>query len=186
MAHQGIIGLAHYFCFMKIIQLKHIFLLGVSFIIGIQAFSQSDTTAPIYIRYPEVPKFTIDKASDSTGFTRDDLKKHEPVVFMIFSPECEHCQHETEKLLANIDKFKDKNVQIVMVTYLPYDSMAGFYKKYKIADYPEITMGRDGKFFFPVFFKVRNLPSFYVYDKKGKFIKSFEGSVNTDLITDLL
>ena len=150
------------------------------------AFSQDDSTQAIYQQYPEIPQFTINQAADSTNFTRDDLRKHKPVVFMIFSPECEHCQHETEKIIDNIAQFRDKDIQLVMVTYLPYDEMVAFYKKYKIADYPEIKMGRDGKFFFPVFFKVRNLPSFYVYDKKGKFVKRFEGSVNTNLITDLL
>lgn len=166
--------------------MKKILLLFIAMLPLVAVFAQSDSTKPIYLQFPEVPKFTINKASDSTAFTRDDLKKHKPVVFMIFSPECEHCQHETEKIIANIDKFKTKDIQLVMVTYLPYNEMTDFYKKYKIADYPQITMGRDGKFFFPVFFKVRNLPSFYVYDKKGKFLKKFEGSVNTDLITSLL
>jgi thiol-disulfide isomerase/thioredoxin len=148
------------------------------------AFSQVDSTAPIYKRFPTIPQFTVFKAPDSTSFTRDDLKRNEPVVFMIFSPDCEHCQHETEKLLANINKFN--KAQIVMVTYLPYDEMMVFYKNYKIADYPQITMARDTKFFFPVFFKIRNLPSIFVYDKKGNFKKNFEGSVNTDLISDEL
>lgn len=103
---------------------------------------------------------------------------------MIFSPDCEHCQHETEMLLADITKFK--NAQIVMVTYLPYEDMIAFYKNYKIANYPEITMARDTKYFLPVFFKVRNLPSIFVYDKKGNFKKRFEGSVKPDLISDEL
>ena len=103
---------------------------------------------------------------------------------MIFSPDCEHCQHETEQLLANIDKFK--NAQILMITYLPYNEMIDFYKNYKIANYPEITVARDTKFFFPVFFKVRNLPSIFVYDKKGNFKKNFEGSVKIDSIAEAL
>jgi len=164
--------------------LKKLFLLPALIFLYTAAFCQEDSTAPVYQRFPSIPQFTIYKAPDSTSFTRNDLKRNKPVVFMIFSPDCEHCQHETEKLLANINKFK--NCQIVMVTYLPYNDMMAFYKNYKIADYPQITMGRDTKFFFPVFFKVRNLPSIFVYDKKGKFKKNFEGSVSTDLISDEL
>jgi thiol-disulfide isomerase/thioredoxin len=164
--------------------LKKIFLTPVFIFLCAVGFSQSDSTAPVYLRFPTIPQFNVYKAPDSTSFTRDDLKKNKPVVFMIFSPDCEHCQHETEKLIANIDKFK--NSQIVMVTYLPYREMIAFYQNYKIADYPEITMARDTKFFFPVFFKIRNLPSIFVYDKKGNFKKSFEGSINTDLISDEL
>ncbi len=168
----------------KIILLKKIFFISALLFFCAAAFSQDDSTAPVYKRFPTIPQFTVYKAPDSTAFTRNDLQKRKPVVFMIFSPDCEHCQHETEKLIANIEKFKD--AQIVMITYLPYDDMIAFYKHYKIANYPEITMARDTKFFFPVFFKVRNLPSIFVYDKKGNFKKSFEGSVNTDLISDEL
>lgn len=164
--------------------MKKIFFLPVLIFICATAFSQEDSTAPVYQRFPTIPQFTVFKAPDSTAFTRDNLKKNKPVVFMIFSPDCEHCQHETENLLANIDKFK--NAQIVMITYLPYDEMMVFYKKYKIADYPQITMARDTKFFFPVFFKIRNLPSIFVYDKKENFKKNFEGSVKIDLIADEL
>ena len=146
-----------------------------------KGFSQVDNDSAVYLRFPTIPKFTIYKAPDSTAFSRENLQKKKPVLFMVFSPDCEHCQHETEELLANIKKFK--NTQIVMVTYLPYEEMITFYKNYKIANYPQITMARDTKFFFPVFFKVRNLPSVFLYDKKGDFKKAFEGSVKIDSIT---
>lgn len=73
-----------------------------------------------------------------------------------------------------------------MITHLPYEEMRKFYRNYKIADYPVITMARDTRFFFPVFFKVRHFPSVYVYDKKGKFKKSFEGSVAIDKVAEAL
>jgi thiol-disulfide isomerase/thioredoxin len=163
--------------------LKKLLFLPIFLLFCSGVFAQEDTTA-VYERFPTIPQFTLYKAPDSTAFTRQDLQKRKPVVFMIFSPDCEHCQHETEMLLADINKFK--NAQIVMVTYLPYADMIAFYKNYKIANYPEITIARDTKYFLPVFFKVRNLPSIFVYDKKGNFKKRFEGSVKPDLISDEL
>jgi len=47
-------------------------------------------------------------------------------------------------------------------------------------------MGRDTRFFFPIFFRVQNLPSIFVYNKKGDFKKAFEGSVNIDKIAEEL
>jgi thiol-disulfide isomerase/thioredoxin len=164
--------------------LKYIFFLPILLLICVDGFCQADSTAPIYLRFPVIPQFTVYKAPDSTAFSRDDLKKKEPVVFMIFSPDCEHCQHETETLLSNIGKLK--NTQILMITYLPYEEMMAFYNKYKIAEYPQIIMARDTKFFFPVFFKVQNLPSIFVYDKKGEFKKFFEGSVKIDSLSRVL
>lgn len=164
--------------------MKKIITLALLVFFCLNVFSQADSTAPVYQRFPTVPEFTVFKAPDSTAFSRDNLQKRKPVVFMVFSPDCEHCQHETEMLLADIDKFKD--AQIVMITYLPYDEMIAFYKKYNIANYPEITMARDTKFFFPVFFQIKNLPSIFVYDKKGNLKKNFEGSINPDLIANEL
>lgn len=67
-----------------------------------------------------------------------------------------------------------------MVTHFPYEEMIQFYKQYKIANYPQITMARDTKYFLPVFFSVRNFPSIFVYDKNGNFKKAFEGDVKID------
>jgi AhpC/TSA family. len=151
---------------------------------GFSQVEQSDTTQPVYLRFPTLPQFTIYKASDSTVFTRDNLEKKKATVFIIFSPDCEHCQHETEALIANIDKFKD--AQIVMVDYLPFEEMKKFYVNYKIANYPNIIMGRDAKYYLPLFFKIESLPSIYVYDKKGKFKQAFSGSVKIDKIAAAL
>lgn len=161
--------------------MKNLFILFAGILISLSGFSQSTDTAdtrPVYLRFPTIPQFTVYKAPDSTAFTRDNLQKKKNTVLFIFSPDCSHCQHETESLTKNIQKFK--NTQIIMITYLPYDEMMKFYKVYNIAKYPQITMARDTKFFFPVFYKVQNLPSIFVYDKKGDFKKAFEGSVKME------
>ena len=167
--------------------MRRIFILLITLFITQVSFSQADeadTTKPVYLRFPVLPQFTIYKASDSTKFTREDLKKKKATVFIIFSPDCEHCQHETEALIANIDKFKD--AQIVMVEYLSHSQMVKFYKDYKIENYPNIIMGRDAQFYLPLFFKVESLPAIYVYDKKGKFKQAFSGSVKIDKIAAVL
>lgn len=164
--------------------MRKIFILAITIFIAQLSFAQADSIAPIYLRFPTIPQFTIDKAPDSTKFTREDLKKRKTTVFIIFSPDCEHCQHETEALIANIDKFK--HAQIVMVEYLTYEQMIKFYKDYKIANYPNIIMGREPKYFLPVFFDVKSLPAIYVYDKKGKFKQAFSGSVKIEKIAAVL
>ena len=162
--------------------MKNLLFLFTCIFISCTAFSQTATTeeTPVYLRFPTIPEFTVYKAPDSTAFTRNQLHKKEATIFMIFSPDCGHCQHEAEMLTQNIQKFK--NTQIIMITYLPYDEMIKFYHIYKIANYHQITMARDTRFFFPVFFNVKNLPSIFVYDKKGNFKKAFEGDVKPETI----
>lgn len=165
---------------------KYLLFVSLCFVFSSGIFAQSTNgdDQPVYLRYPTIPQFTIYQAPDSTAFTRDDLKKKTPVIFFVFSPECSHCKHETEMMLANIDKLK--HTQIVMVTYLPYSEMMDFYKHYQISKYPQITMGRDAKFFFPVFFKIKNFPSFYIYDKKGNFKQFLEGDVKIETLVNAL
>ena len=149
----------------------------------VKAQEKSDSI-PIYERFPRIPPFSIMSAPDSTKFSKDDLKKKKPVIIIVFSPDCEHCKHFTKELLANYKLVK--KAHIVMSSALNYDLIKRFYQENMIENYPGITMGRDGTNFFSTFFKVKSFPSIFVYDKKGKFVKRFEGTVSIDKIAETL
>ena len=157
----------------------HRFVLGVALLfLTCQGFGQNLApagTLPDYIRLGTIPDFVTYKAPDSTLFTPKDIHKNKPTLLMIFSPECSHCQHATAELLKDIRHFR--NTQIIMVTWLPYKEMMAFYRDYKIADHPEITMTWDPKFFFIPYYHVRMYPTMVVYDKEGKYVQSFSGEI---------
>lgn len=116
------------------------------------AMSQQNPPAePPYKRFPTVPPFKVLLADSTTWFTRDDLAKKESLVIMLFSPECDHCQHQTDSILAHIKEFKQ--VQFLLVTVLPFDRMKKFYDSYGLANYKNIIVGRDQQFLFPGFFR---------------------------------
>jgi len=142
-------------------------------VLGKAAVAQIDTTL-LYLRFPIVPSFKLINVADSSIFTKNDLKKKKATIIMMFSPDCEHCQAETKELTAHMDLFK--KVQIVMASPLDYNYIKKFYEEYKLAGYPNITMGRDPSYFLGTFFKVRSFPSIFVYDKKGNYVTSFVGS----------
>ena len=73
-----------------------------------------------------------------------------------------------------------------MVSSLDFSNIKKFYEEYKIADHPNITMGRDGTYMLGSFYKIQRYPSIFVYDKKGKFIQSFEGDIKIDDIANVL
>src|SRR5215831_15586388 len=91
---------------------------------ALTSFSQQDsvTLAP-YQRFPTVPPFQLLNTDSSSYFTKKDLKKNKPVLIMLFNPDCDHCKHETEEIIKNIDQLKD--VQIVMATMMGFDAMKG-------------------------------------------------------------
>ncbi|CAN5234188.1 hypothetical protein BH09BAC2_BH09BAC2_11510 [soil metagenome] len=150
-------------------------------LLSLCVFSQADSILAPYLQFPTVPQFSIYNVKDSSIINRNQLKKRKPVVFIFFSPDCEHCQKETADITANLKKFK--GALIVMVTWLPYTEMTAFYKTYNIRDYPQIMMGRDARFYLPSYFKVSMLPAIYIYDKNWKFKNAFSGSVSIDKIT---
>jgi thioredoxin-related protein len=96
-------------------------------------------------------------------------------MLVVFSPQCEHCQHETEEMIKHFDWFE--NTTIVMATMMPFDSMMAFREKYKLADYKNIIVGQDTQYFLPPFFQMGSLPFLAFYDKKGKLISIFEGTM---------
>lgn len=146
--------------------------------------TNTDDGTPIYKKFPDVPPFTITALPDSSKFAKADLKRNRYTLIMIFSPDCEHCQVATEDMLAHFDKLK--KVQIVMATPLEYRFIIPFYEKYQLKKYKNISIGRDPTYFLGQFYGVTNFPSIFLYDKKGKLIQNFEGSVSFEKIAEFL
>jgi thioredoxin-related protein len=102
---------------------------------------------------------------------------------MLFSPTCEHCQHETEDIIKHIEGFK--KIQIVMATPMPFYQMKEFYAKYQLSRFDNIRVGQDFKFFLPSFFRVHNLPYLAMYDKSGNLLKTVEGNMKVEELLEV-
>lgn len=133
-----------------------------------------------YLKYPTIPPFHLLKLDSTTYLTKDDIKKHRRTIVMFFSPDCDHCKHQTESILADFADFKD--IEIVMATYQPFSEMKEFNTHYRLFEHPNIKIGRDEKFFLAPFYKIRNLPYLALYDKKGNLITTFEGTQKVETI----
>ena len=127
-----------------------------------------------YRKNPGIPAFDLLKTDSTSHITKADIIAKHKTLIMFFSPECTHCQHQTEDMIAAIDSLKD--IQIIMATYQPFEEMVAFNQKYKIDKYGNIKMGRDTKYFFPPFYRMKSLPHLALYNAKGNYITSFEGN----------
>ena len=148
------------------------------------AFCQDDVSQPPFKRFPTLPPVKILLSDSSTIFSKAEIPANKPVLYMIFSPECSHCQHETEELIAHKELFKD--VQIVMVTMHPLWMMNEFVSKYKVNTLPNVIVGRDIYYTSPGFYNIHNLPFLAMYNKKGELINTFEGSMPVEKVAELL
>ncbi|MBK7434482.1 MAG: thioredoxin fold domain-containing protein [Chitinophagaceae bacterium] len=145
--------------------------------------AQSDSSL-LYLRFPQTPPFSIIRVPDSTRFVKADLDKRKATLIMVFSPDCEHCQLETREILAKRNLFK--KVQIIMVSPLEYGHLKKFYDEYGISDFQNIILGRDPAYFLGTFYKIRSFPALFLYDKKGNFVRSFDGTVPVEQIAEFL
>ncbi len=141
-------------------------------------------TIPAYKRLPAIPPFKLRVAPDSAAFSRDDLKKKKATIIMVFSPDCDHCIHSTEDLIAHYDLFK--NVQIIMVSALPFSYEKKFYDDLKLNNYPNIKVGEDKNYFLGSFYQVKSFPSIYLYSKKGQFKQYFDSNTKWETIAKFL
>ena len=132
---------------------------------------------PAFARQP-IPNFRLlvsVKGKDSIWFSNNDMPKNRPIAIIYFSPECGHCQFEMKEIEKNMDSLKD--VFFVFASFHPIDSLYSFEKKYNIPSYPNIVMGRDTKYFLPIYYSVKFTPFFALYDPQGKFVKSYDQGV---------
>jgi thioredoxin-related protein len=167
---------------MKISVMKGVFLavLGLFSLYSIQAQMPAAVPEAPYLKNPGFPPIRLLQVDSVHFVTKEDIKKNHKILLIFFSPECEHCKHQTSDILADFSKFKD--IEIVMATFQPFDEMKTFYTYYRIRDHSNIMMGRDEKYMLPPFYRMKSLPYLALYDKKGQFITSFEGNQKVDTI----
>jgi thioredoxin-related protein len=160
------------------------FLLSLIFLcLATAGFGQKDTILPAYKRFPTLPALQLLLADSTTKYTKEDVPKKKAVLLMIFSPDCEHCQHEAEELVARKEAFKD--IHIIMATTLPIYKMKEFGEKYGLDQLTNVVIAKDPYFLLPGFYEIRNLPFMALYNKKGMLLRTYEGSVGLDKILQI-
>ena len=149
-------------------------------VVALQASAQ-ESVKPAYLKYPVIPQFTL-LSTDSQTITKAVLPQKRKTMLMYFSPTCDHCQVQINNMLKQMDNLRD--VQILMITNQPFFEMKEFYKDKKLSAYKNIRMGQDTKFFFPPFYKMKNLPFMALYNKEGNLVTTFEGTTGMEKIIE--
>lgn len=135
-----------------------------------------------YLQVKIVPPFKIYNY-DSTLLSKTDLKKG-PVLILYFSPDCGHCQMETDSLISKIESLK--KLQIVMITGRYHDDMKAFIDKYKLLEFKNIKVGNDRTGFVQSFYQIEFTPFSALYDKKGKLLEVFEKGIDYTKLKKLI
>lgn len=132
----------------------------------------------------KLPPFRI-MQSNGKIFKAEELPVGKPIILIYFSPECDHC----EKLLKEVFT-KEKNLRkasIVLITFLPIESMDKFQKQFNLISYKNIYSGTEGSsFFVKNFLNIQEIPFVALYNKDGGIIKKYSRPANIDdMISEL-
>lgn len=155
--------------------MKQLYILFTSVLLSTAAFSQTDTL-PGYLQDPNIPAFSIQLA-DGSWYNKSDLEK-KPTLILYFSPDCGHCQLETEDILSHAKELN--KLQIVMITSREMSEMKTFSDRYMLQKFPFIKIGSDTKKFVTHFYNVKFTPFSALYNKKGQLVKVYEKGIDFD------
>lgn len=130
---------------------------------------------PPYQRFPTLPPLQLLLGDSTSRYTKADLPRKKPVLYMLFSPDCSHCQQTAREMLEYKEELK--KIHIVMATLQPLHRMNDFMREYRLNELDNVVVGKDIYIFMPSFYGVHSLPYLAFYNKKGDLIKGFEGSM---------
>ena len=141
----------------------------------VAASAQTDTL-PAYLKDPVIPPFSI-QLPNGEWYNKTNLQA-KPTLILYFSPDCGHCQMETEQLVTRAKSLS--KIQVVMITSRSKEEMTAFSDKYMLHKIANIKIGSDTKRFITRYYKVKFTPFSALYDKKGKLVKVYESGIDFD------
>lgn len=150
--------------------------------------SQANTTAqippefdsiPPYKRQPSIPAFSLLK-TDGSWLVNPQLPEGKPVVFIYFSPDCQHCKTEAKDIAAAKDSLQ--SLEFIWVSYHPIERINEFAQQAGLDKLANHYFTRDPNYKIPSFFRVRFTPYVAVYNAKGRFVEAFEGGADVPTI----
>lgn len=122
----------------------------------------------------DLPHFDLLKSDSTTLYSSGAIEKNKPLLLILFSPDCEHCQKFTKSLLDSINYLRD--FSIVFATNDPIERLKAFESHFGTKSYPNIVLGRDVNYFFPRLFKNQPPPIIAVYNKEKALKNIFYGA----------
>src|SRR5689334_2826097 len=107
----------HYLCYFT--GMKNILMILLIVLFSGNVMAQENGGVAPYRQFATIPQFKILLMDSTTWFTKAGLSSKKPTWIIYFSPDCGHCQIETEEIISNIKSLQ--NIQILLVTSRPFE-----------------------------------------------------------------
>ena len=133
--------------------------------------TQETPTAP-----NEYPPITL-KLSDGKDVAARDLNGNN--VFILFQPDCDHCQHEAIQIEQRLEEFKDYS--LYFISSAPMENIVAFGRNFKLYGQAKVKFAWTSTESVLTYYGSIPTPSIYIYSN-GRLKQSFNGQTNIDNI----
>jgi thioredoxin-related protein len=131
-----------------------------------------------------IPEFEYMGLDSSTKYYSKLIPKGRPTVFVYFSPDCDHCQEETEDWIKNINRLK--KTRFFFITNDSLERLKIFNQVFKIYQYSNMELGWDYKWEFFNIFKPTGTPYLILYDKNNFLKAVIPGGAKSDTLISII
>ncbi len=147
----------------------------ISWVICIMTFTDIPAQAIQKPVNKGIPPFNI-QLVNGQHYKSSDLRKDQPLMLIYFDPSCDHCHAFIHELLKKINLFRE--VQIVMITYVPLDQVKNYLAGSELSKHPGIIVGTEGTTFVVRFYyDIVQFPYVALHRKDGTLITTYESKV---------
>lgn len=153
--------------------MKRLFIFLFAIAVADTALAQDPKPKFMYLKSDTGKIFLL---PDSTMFSTAKLQKNKTTIMIYFGPDCGHCITFTKRMVDSIELLS--HTQIVMVSSFEMAKIRKFYQELNLSQCANIRVGKDRNFEFIGNYNVRNFPSAFIFDKSGKYVRSFSGDID--------
>ena len=124
--------------------------------------------------------FKILSIDSSLCLDSGNIGQGHPIVFIYFSPDCNHCQNETKEILDHVSQLK--HTKIYWVTNDPTDATKEFYSYFRFDTVKNMFVCKDYNYSFYRAYLPPDVPYIAIYNSKNKLVKVYRGETNIQSI----
>ena len=132
----------------------------------------------------KIPSAQIKLLNDGQVINTMHINKQKPIVFMLYSPDCEDCQEETQLIINNIDSLKD--IEFYFITSDSANKASTFRDYFKLSRFKNITMALDYQYAFYNYFKPIGTPYTILYNQNKSLNRIIIGKTSLTSLYNLI
>ena len=122
---------------------------------------------------------------EGKAFSNAQLSQDMATIAFFFDPYCDHCAQQAAWISEAPEKFKD--IQMIWVSTESPESIKEFATKYfDLEAWKHVHFLVDTNFAFDAYFGYSEVPSIYLFNKKGQRVKAFNRETPADILLRFL